>query len=145
VACLNGDMIGRNDPDTAALLGATVPHRNSPELVETALAANSSVTKFTIDSSWDDPNHREGWYYRSDHLSYARNGVPALFFTTLLHPDYHTPRDNPDRIDITKLARMTRWMYATGRVVADVDKRPAVDPNFKLERCRDSTGDYCGR
>jgi len=145
VACLNGDMIGRNDPDTAALLGAVGPHRNSPELVDTALAANWSVTKFTIDSSWDDPQHREGWYYRSDHLSYARNGVPALFFTTLLHPDYHTPRDNPDRIDITKLARMTRWMYATGRVVADADKRPAVDPNFKLERCRDSTGDYCGR
>jgi hypothetical protein len=145
VACLNGDMIGRNDPDTAALLGATVPHRNSPELVDMALAANTNVTKFTIDSSWDDPQHREGWYYRSDHLAYARHGVPALFFTTLLHPDYHSPRDNPDRIDLAKLTRMTRWMYATGRTVADTDKRPALDPNFKLERCRDSTGDYCGR
>jgi peptidase M28-like protein len=134
VACLNGDMIGRNDPDTAALLGATVPHRNSPELVEVALAANKSVTKFTVDSSWDAPDHREGWYFRSDHLWYARNGVPALFFTTLLHPDYHTPFDNPDRIDLAKLTRMTRWMYATGRAVADADKRPAVDPNFKLER-----------
>jgi len=133
-ACLNGDMIGRNDPDTAALLGATVPHRNSPELVDMALAANKSVTKFTIDSSWDDPQHREGWYFRSDHLSYARAGVPALFFTTLLHPDYHTPRDNPDRIDLAKLTRMTRWMYATGRTVGEADKRPAVDPNFKLER-----------
>jgi len=143
-AVLNGDMIGRNDPDTAALLGATAPHRNSPELVDMALAANKDVTKFTIDSSWDDPNHREGWYYRSDHLSYARVGVPALFFTTLLHPDYHTPRDNPDRIDIAKLARMTKWMYATGRLVADADKKPAVDPTFKLERCRDSTGNYCG-
>ena len=144
VACLNGDMIGRNDPDTAALLGATAPHRNSPELVDMALAANTKVTKFTIDSSWDDPQHREGWYYRSDHLSYARNGVPALFFTTLLHPDYHTPYDNPDRIDLVKLTRMTQWMYATGRVVSEADKRPAVDPNFKLERCRDSTGNYCG-
>ena len=144
-ACLNGDMIGRNDPDTAALLGATVPHRNSPELVDMALAANTSATKFTIDSSWDDPAHREGWYYRSDHLSYARMGVPALFFTTLLHPDYHTPADNPDRIDLAKLTRMTKWMYATGRAVSDTDKRPAVDPNFKLERCRDSTGDYCGK
>jgi hypothetical protein len=133
-ACLNGDMIGRNDPDTAALLGATVPHRNSPELVDMALAANKNVTKFTIDSSWDDPQHREGWYFRSDHLSYARAGVPALFFTTLLHPDYHTPRDNPDRIDLAKLTRMTRWMYATGRLVGETDKRPAVDPNFKLER-----------
>lgn len=145
VACLNGDMIGRNDPDTAALLGALPPHRNSPELVDAALAANTAVTKFKIDSSWDDPNHREGWYYRSDHLSYARNGVPAIFFTTLLHPDYHTPADNPDRIDLAKLTKMTKWMYATGRDVANADKRPAVDPNFKLERCRDSTGDYCGR
>jgi Peptidase family M28 len=143
-AVLNGDMIGRNDPNTAALLGAQGPHRNSPELVDMALAANAAVTRFTIDSSWDDPQHREGWYYRSDHLPYARAGVPAPFFTTLLHPDYHTPFDNPDRIDIAKLARMTRWMYATGRAVAEADKPPAVDPAFKLERCRDSTGDYCG-
>lgn len=142
-AVLNGDMIGRNDPDTAALLGATGPHRNSPELVGMALAANTSVTKFTVDSSWDDPQHREGWYYRSDHLPYARMGVPALFFTTLLHPDYHTPFDNPDRIDLAKLTRMTRWMYATGRAVSEAAKAPAVDPNFKLERCRDFTGDYC--
>jgi hypothetical protein len=134
VACLNGDMIGRNDPGTAALLGAVPPHRNSPELVDAALAANKLVTKFTIDSSWDDPKHPEGWYFRSDHLSYARAGVPALFFTTLLHDDYHTPNDNPDRIDLGKLTKMTRWMYATGHSVGNADKRPAVDPAFKLER-----------
>ena len=144
VACLNGDMIGRNDPTTAALLGATPPHRNSAGLVQAALDANAAVTKFVIDSSWDDPKHPEGWYYRSDHLSYARAGVPALFFTTLLHPDYHTPADNPDRIDTAKLTRMTKWMYATGRTVGNADGRPSVDPDFKLERCRDNTGNYCG-
>jgi len=144
VAVLNGDMIGRNDPTTAALLGAVGPHRNSPELVQIALDANKAVSQFTVDSSWDDPNHREGWYYRSDHLPYARAGVPALFFTTLLHADYHTPFDNPDRIDTAKLTKMTRWMYATGRAVAESDKAPAVDPAFKLERCRDFTGNYCG-
>ena len=143
VAMLNGDMIGRNDPNTAALLGAVPPHRNSPEFVDMARAANDNVSRFVIDSSWDDPEHREGWYYRSDHLPYARNGVPALFFTTLLHPDYHTPFDNPDRIDIVKLTKMTRWMYATGRLAAEADKAPALDPTFKLERCRDFTGTYC--
>jgi len=143
VTVLNGDMIGRNDPSTASLLGAQGPHRNSPELVQIALDANQAVSKFTVDSSWDDPQHREGWYYRSDHLPYARAGIPALFFTTLLHADYHTPFDNPDRIDITKLTKMTRWMYATGRAVAEADKAPAVDPAFTLERCRDFTGDYC--
>jgi hypothetical protein len=45
---------------------------------------------------------------------------------------------------------MTRWMYATGRTVAETDKAPAVDPAFKLDRCRDSTeitaeGDGAGR
>ena len=143
VAVLNGDMMGRNDPNVAALLGALPPHRNSPELVQMALTANEAVSKFSVDHSWDDPQHREGWYYRSDHLPYARAGVPALFFTTLLHADYHTPFDNPDRIDIAKLTKMTRWMYATGRVVAEADKPPAFDPSFKLERCRDSTGIYC--
>ena len=144
VAVLNGDMMGRNDPTTAALLGALPPHRNSPELVDMAHAANTAVSQFTIDSSWDDPAHREGWYYRSDHLPYARAGIPALFFSTLLHGDYHTPFDNPDRIDIAKLTKMTRWMYATGRAVAEADKAPALDPAFKLERCRDFTGNYCG-
>ncbi len=126
VAVLNGDMIGRNDPGTAALLGALPPHRNSPEFLEMAQAANAAVSRFVIDSSWDDPNHAEGWYYRSDHLPYARAGIPALFFTTLLHADYHTPFDNPDRIDIAKLTRMTRWMYATGRLAADAEKAPAA-------------------
>lgn len=144
VAVLNGDMIGRNDPGTAALLGAVGPHRNSPDLVKLALDANLGVSKFEVDSSWDDPQHREGWYYRSDHLPYARAGIPALFFTTLLHADYHTPFDNPDRIDTAKLTKMTRWMYATGRAVAEADRAPALDPAFKLERCRDFTGNYCG-
>ncbi len=117
--------------------------RNAPELVEMALQADTAVSGFVVDHSWDDPEHREGWYYRSDHLPYARTGVPALFFTTLLHDDYHTPFDNPDRIDIKKLHQMTRWMYQTGRYVAEADAAPALDPDFELERCRDYTGDYC--
>lgn len=134
VAVLNGDMIGRNDPDSAALLGAQPPHRNSIALVEAALRANAELTHFKLDTIWDRPTHREGWYFRSDHLPYARAGIPAIMFSTLLHPDYHTPRDEPSRIDIAKLAKMTRWMYATGWIVANAAQRPDVVPGFKLER-----------
>ena len=134
VAVLNGDMIGRNAPDSAALLGVVPPHRNSTALVEMALAANRQTGGFALDSTWDNPAHPEGWYFRSDHLPYARAGIPALFFTTLLHPDYHTPRDEAARIDYAKLTRMTRWMYATGWAVANAAARPAVDPGFRLER-----------
>jgi len=134
VAVLNGDMIGRNHPDTAALLGAQPPHRNSDDLVQWALAANARTGKFVIDTTWDRPTHPEGWYFRSDHVSYARLGVPALMYTTNLHDDYHTAGDTPERIDYPKLLRMTRWMYLTGWYAANAATRPAVVPNFRLER-----------
>lgn len=134
IAVLNGDMIGRNDPDSAALLGVQPPHRNSMALVDAALRVNAELTHFKLDTIWDRPTHPEGWYFRSDHLPYARAGIPAIEFSTLLHPDYHTPRDEPSRIDITKLARMTRWMYATGWVIATAAQRPDVIAGFKLER-----------
>jgi hypothetical protein len=134
VAVLNGDMMGRNNPDTASILGVQPPHRNSTALVNMAIQADNMTGKFVIDSTWDRPTHPEGWYFRSDHLPYARLGVPALFFSTNLHPDYHTPRDEPSRIDYAKLTRMTQWMYATGWLVANAAQRPALDPGFKLER-----------
>ncbi|MDE3129235.1 MAG: M28 family peptidase [Gemmatimonadota bacterium] len=134
VAVLNGDLIGRNNPDTASLMGVQPPHRNSTDLVRMALEANAATGKFVLDSTWDRPTHPEGWYFRSDHVPYVRHGVPALMYSTNLHPDYHTPRDEPSRIDYAKLTRMTDWMYMTGWLVANAPRRPAVDPGFKLER-----------
>lgn len=134
VAVLNGDMIGRNHPDSAALLGAQPPHLNSNDLVTMALQANNEGPRFKLDTLWDKPTHIEGWYFRSDHLPYARAGFPALFYTTLLHPIYHTPMDDAAHIDYRKLTRMTEWMYRTGWKVANAAQRPRVEPNFKLER-----------
>ena len=134
VAVLNGDMIGRNNPDSAALLGVQPPHRNSAALVAIALQANKEGPAFKLDTLWDKPAHIENWYFRSDHLSYARAGYPAIFYTTLLHPIYHTPMDEPGMIDIKKLKRMTEWMYRTGWMLANATDRPAVDAGFRLER-----------
>jgi hypothetical protein len=132
VAVLNGDMLGRNSPDTAALLGSQPPHRNSVALVQMAIDANRATSHFVIDSLWDRPSHPEGWYFRSDHVPYAERRVPSLFFSSNLHNDYHTPRDEPKTIDYGKLTRITRWMYMTGWLAANSAQRPAVDPDFML-------------
>ena len=134
VAVLNADMIGRNNPDSAALLGVQPPHKNSGDLVAMGMEANNEGPKFKLDTLWDKVDHIEGWYFRSDHLPYARAGIPAIYFSTLLHPDYHTPMDEANRINYAKLKRMAEWMYRTGWKVANTDKRPAVEPDFKLER-----------
>ena len=134
VAVLNGDMIGRKDPDSAALLGSQPPHRNSTDLVNIAMAANKQGPKFLLDTLWDKTTHVEGFYFRSDHLPYARLNIPAIFYTTVLHDEYHTPMDKANHINYPKLKRMTDWMYLTGWQVANMAQRPKIDPGFKLER-----------
>jgi hypothetical protein len=134
VTVLNGDMIGRNHIDSAAILGAQAPHKNSSDLVNIALQANLNGPQFKLDTNYDKITHVEGWYFRSDHLPYARLGIPALMYTTLLHPDYHTPKDNAQNINYPKLKKMTDWMYLTGWEVGNRKERPAKEANFKLER-----------
>ena len=134
VAVLNAEMMGRNAPDSAALLGSVAPHLNSSDLVKTALTANQAGPRFKLDTEWDKATHPEGWYFRSDHLPYARLGIPAVMFTSLLHADYHTPNDEPATIDYGKLRRMTQWLYLTGWAVANRPAPPAREPGFRLER-----------
>jgi hypothetical protein len=134
VAVLNADMIARNHPDSAAILGMIPPHRNSLELVEMALAANEAVAGFALDTLWDQPDHREGFYFRSDHRPYAQIGIPALFYTSLLHSTYHTVDDETELLDWNKLLRVTRWMYATGWAVAQAEERPSIDEGWTYSR-----------
>ncbi|GAB3998157.1 M28 family metallopeptidase [Spirosoma daeguense] len=134
VAVLNAEMIGRNAADSVCILGQQPPHRNSKDLVDVALSINKAETHFKLDTLWDKPAHPEGWYFRSDHLPYARANVPAIAFTSLLHPDYHTPKDEPERINTAKVTRIAKWIYLTGWDVANRQKRVQLDKDFKLER-----------
>jgi Zn-dependent M28 family amino/carboxypeptidase len=131
---LNADMIGSNHPDTAGLLGVQPPHLNSRDLARMALEANARVSRFVIDSTWDRPSHPEFWYFRSDHVPYARHGIPAVYFSTLPHRLYHTPADDPGSINVEKLTRMTRWMYATGWAAAVTQRRVRREEGVRLER-----------
>lgn len=134
VAVLNGDMIGRNDNNEAALLGQNSPHKNSDDLVKMAEEANNESTKFTYLKDWDSPNHAEYFYFRSDHLPYVKEGIPAVFFTSILHSQYHTPQDESENINFKKLYKMTEWIYRTSWKVANEKERPTVLKDFKLER-----------
>jgi len=102
------------------------------ELQFTSWSRTRATSNFVIDSLWDRPTHPEGWYFRSDHVPYAERKVPALFFSSNLHSDYHTPRDEPKPIDYGKLTRIAKWMYMTGWIAANAKERPAVDEGFVL-------------
>jgi len=133
-AVLNADMIGANSPDSASLLGAQPPHLNSRELADMGLRANELVGRFALDTLWDRPTHPEGWYFRSDHVPYARLGIPSLYFSSLPHPLYHTPLDDPAHINYAKVTRITRWMSATGWMAANAPERVRPLSGVRPER-----------
>jgi len=119
VADLNIDMIGRNNPDTVSAigqeftdLGTTVQQVARQHAAELKLVAAPDL--------WPEEN----LFMRSDHYSFAARGVPAIFFTTGLHADYHKPSDEPQTIDNDKVARIARLIYLLGEAVADGAARP---------------------
>lgn len=62
---------------------------------------------------------------RSDYGPFRDRKIPFLFFSTGQHPDYHTVRDTPDRIDYEKLGRISNWIFDLTAKLADADSPPA--------------------
>jgi hypothetical protein len=131
VAQLNIDMIGRNRDDKASesrtvyLVGSD---RISSELDAVSRAANDALAQpLKLDYELNDPADPEQLYFRSDHYSYAAKGIPVIFFTTGLHPDYHRNTDEVSRIEFDKLTRVTGLVYETGWRVANLDHAPLRD------------------
>lgn len=131
VAVLNADMIGRNRDDKAEeanvvyLVGSD---RISTELHQLSEAANKAMSApVTLDYSFNDPADSESLYTRSDHYSFAVKGIPIIFYTTGLHPDYHANTDGVDKIEWEKMAKITRLIYETATKVANLDHAPARD------------------
>ena len=125
------DMIGRNDQDKAEnanqcyLVGSD---RISTELHEIVKDVNSKLKQpLKLDFAMNDPADPERVYYRSDHYSYASKGIPIIFFTTGLHPDYHANTDSVEKILFDKMARIGQLVYETGKHVANMDHPPARD------------------
>ncbi|MCI0338909.1 MAG: M28 family peptidase [Acidobacteria bacterium] len=131
VANLNMDMVGRNRDDkaeeenTVYLVGSD---RISTELHNLTVDANARLGHpLRLDFEMNDPTDLEQVYYRSDHYSYAAKGIPIVFFTTGLHPDYHANTDSIEKINYEKMARVGQLVYETGRRVANLDHAPARD------------------
>ncbi len=69
-------------------------------------------------------NNRSNLLRRSDQWPFLQNGVPALWFHTGLHPDYHTQYDRPERINYEKMEKIARLVHHVSWVLANQDARP---------------------
>ncbi|MEJ7809788.1 MAG: M28 family peptidase [Gemmatimonadaceae bacterium] len=133
VAQLNIDMVGRGGvgdvpnggPANLQLVGSRRLSTELGDLVETMNKARPQP--FTFDYQYDAARHPQQIYCRSDHASYARYGIPVVFFTTGVHPDYHMPTDEPQYIDYTHMATVAQFIHDIALRVASLDHRMVVD------------------
>lgn len=133
VANVDIDMIGRGSaedlpgggPNYLMTVGS---RRLSTELGDVLDRVNAKEPRpFTIDLQYDAPGHPEQLYCRSDHVNYARWGIPAVALSTGLHPDYHELTDEPQDIDYRHYAAVTRFLSDFTVALANLDHRPRLD------------------
>ena len=118
VANINVDMVGRNAPDTTVAIG-----QEYSSLGTTMQAVNQAHPELKLTVA-PDLWPEENLFVRSDHFNFAKAEIPAIFFTSGLHEDYHKPSDEPETIDNDKLARTARLLFYLGHEVANANTAP---------------------
>ena len=133
VTYLNMDLFGHElneDPVRSGprYLQAGGARRLSKELGDLVDSVNASLAEpMAIDYSWDAPGHPSQKYCRSDHASYARYGIPVMYFSTGYGVDYHQVTDEPRYLDYGHMARAATLVYAVALRVGNLDHKPLVD------------------
>ncbi len=123
LAVLNVDMLGRTDTlhkPNENYLYAIGPAYTTPRLREIHEAVNALCCGWQFDYRYDDKNHPERLFYRSDHYAFAQKGVPAVFYFGGLHEDYHQPTDDVEKIDPARLRRSATLLAALAWTLANM-------------------------
>jgi hypothetical protein len=113
VMMVNFDMVGRlNGKKELTMIGTGT----SPGLdaLTDALGKTEGLTIKKVNGLADG-------FGGSDHQSFYSKNIPVLFAFTGMHPDYHRPSDDSDRINYTGMARIADYLEL---IVLDLVRRP---------------------
>ena len=138
VANLNIDMIGRVDdlhkdnPNYLYIIGSD---KLSQDLHDVNQSMNDKYVSLELDYRYNDPTtlvfemgrmRENNYYYRSDHLHFVNNNVPAIFYFNGTHEDYHRPTDTADKIRYDLLEKRARLIFYTAWEIVNREERLAL-------------------
>jgi hypothetical protein len=145
-AMINFDMIGRNEeasPQTDGLIQIPADTTNrlnligalySPEYDRVVKEENKRVG-LVLDDRFDHESALNV-FFRSDQFPFVLKDVPAFWWFTGFHPDYHHVTDTPEKINYRKMAKILRLAYLTAWDFGDA----AVGPKFVANPGAPSSG-----
>jgi hypothetical protein len=108
----NIDMVGRLRENRAEVYGA----RTAPGLRE-FLAANNADPGILLTFTWE--TRRD-----SDHYPFYARQIPFLMVFTGKHPEYHTPYDTADKLNLEGMERVARFLFRTVYAAAQTPRLP---------------------
>lgn len=118
VAMINLDMIGRNPDRPVDIKGLGT---EAGDLFEQAV--ERAIDRTGLNARLQQ-SHRVGGG-DSDHSSFIAKGVPAMFFFTGLHRDYHRPSDHVERLAFDRMERIARTIVYILWALGNSMERPA--------------------
>lgn len=142
IAAINLDMVGRTrtPADTGSVMGDEISVLGGDsigvigglqsKILMTINEQTLAQMKMVGDYRYNDPNHPEMYFYRSDQINFVRQDIPVLFYSTGTHRDYHQVSDSPDKIDYVKLKKVTDFTFMVGYNIANYKGEIVVDNPF---------------
>lgn len=110
---INLDMIGRMDDKNTLVINGTGTSDIWPDLVK----SKNNDYNFNLSLVSEGAG-------ASDQSSFYLKGVPVLFFFTGIHPDYHRPTDDAEKINAPKEEKLLRYISDITQDIADRPARP---------------------
>jgi hypothetical protein len=138
VSVVNLDMIGRTKSEEdvrSSRSGLTIVGEDTVKVIGGLQSSVlMSINEEALDElglvgnyNYNDRNHPDRYFYRSDHINFARKDIPVLFYSTGTHRDYHMVTDTEDLIDYDKFQRMVTLSYRVGYKLANFKGPIVVD------------------
>ncbi len=119
-ADINLDMIGRNAVDELSVTPGQIEGAVGTLTRDARALASAQGLKLNLEA--------DKYWTRSDHYTFAKRGIPCIFFFGGMHGDYHEPSDTPDKINFEKIGRVVRLARDLVWQTANADESPKVLP-----------------
>ncbi|HXJ39437.1 MAG TPA: M20/M25/M40 family metallo-hydrolase [Bryobacteraceae bacterium] len=137
-AQLNFDMIGRDEKDsnqTHGLIDIAADTSNEINIIGTryspdyraAVVRSNELVGLHLSYKWDDDTVLSV-LFRSDQYPLLMHDIPAMWWFTGFHPDYHQITDTAEKINYAKMEKLLRLAYVSGFDFGDAATPPKFFP-----------------
>ncbi len=143
-AVINFDMIGRNETpsrQTDGLMRIDADTSEELNLIGTIHSADyrrivereNRQVGLRLNYKWDE-DAALNIYQRSDQFPFSLHAIPAVWWFTGFHPDYHQVTDTVEKINFAKMEKIVRLAYLAGLAMANDGEVPRFESNPRRVR-----------